>query len=178
MRRRILERLEAASPVLGLLAAQYQDATRDWRAELGEPSRKALVWQPHEHGHSIGAVLLHMADSEAFWMMQATGGRRPRGEAKLLMASEIRLYGRKWPVPPDEPIAWYYGIMDRIRARTLEALKTMDDPDRVIQKPAWGVEISLRWIVGHIILHEAYHGGQAVLLHEQNLRSHRKRAAR
>lgn len=177
MRQRTLEPREAADPLLGLLAAQLQDATRDWRVELGEPTRKALVWQPHELGHSIGAILLHLADSEAFWMMQATGVRRPRGEAKALLASEIRQYGGKWPVPPDEPLAWYYGVMDGIRARTLESLRTLDDPDRLIQKPAWGVELSVKWIVSHIILHEAYHGGQAVLLHEQFRRCHRKRPA-
>jgi uncharacterized damage-inducible protein DinB len=30
----------------------------------------------------------------------------------------------------------------------------------------WVHQMSLRWVLGHVIQHEAYHGGQIVMLHD------------
>nr|HWA83734.1 hypothetical protein [Fimbriimonadaceae bacterium] len=70
----------------------------------------------------------------------------------------------EWPTPPREPLSWYFEIADKIRTRTLETLSTIDDPDRAIRREGWTDALNVRWIVNHVVGHEAYHGGQIVFL--------------
>jgi uncharacterized damage-inducible protein DinB len=164
MQRLDLAPLGGKHPECGLLGAMLQDGTREWRDELKGATLDELVWQPFERAHSIGALILHIIDVEAWWMSQVTGKRRPVGEAKLLLSDEIHQYGGHWPAPPREPLEWYFALHDKVRARTLASVAEIDDPGRIISKPKWNAELTPRWIVAHIIEHESYHGGQAVLL--------------
>lgn len=155
---------EGYDPQIALLLGSLQDSTREWRDNLGSVSPEAVIWQPKPFAHSIGAEILHMADAEAFWFETfAAGKTRPRGEMKRLMVNEIKLYGGKWPVPPAEPIEWYFELMDGIRKRSIEALKGLP-ADKLYERKTFSC--TLRWVVAHVVEHDSYHGGQAVLLHE------------
>ncbi len=155
---------EGYDPQIALLLGSLQDSTRDWRENLGSPSVEAIVWQPKPKSHSIGALLLHMADAEAFWFETfAAGKTRPRGEMKLLMVDKIKIYGANWPEPPREPFEWYLELFDGIRNRAIEALQGLP-ADKVYERKTFSC--TLRWVVSHVVEHDSYHGGQAVLLHE------------
>jgi uncharacterized damage-inducible protein DinB len=158
---------EGAKGEVGLLLAMLDDGTREWRGELGEVPDAAVVWQPFPNGHSIGAIILHIADVEAHWLHRVAGGREPAPEEEeRLMGDAIDQYAVQWPAPPARPLAWYFEQHDAIRARTRELLCEFDDLDRVTEDPRHPgkFEFTLRWLLHHVITHEAYHGGQAVLL--------------
>jgi uncharacterized damage-inducible protein DinB len=149
----------------GILLATLQEGTRDWKQELGEPDRKLIGWQPFPNGHSIGAVLLHIASVEVFWIEEFCLRRTTSPEeAKRLMTEETDQYKVSWPTPPDEPISYYHNLLDQVRARTLESVKSFPVADTRIESD---YELTtLRWVLAHIIAHESYHAGQAVLLRE------------
>lgn len=150
----------------GLLCAILQDGTNEWRWELDRDlSEDAIVWQPAPGAHSVGAVILHIIEVEIFWFEQFVLGMpfTPE-ERKLTMSDEIDQDAGIWPVPPRQPISWYFELHDRIRARTLESIKKWPAADST--KEHHGDQITMRWVFGHVIQHEAYHGGQAVLLQE------------
>ncbi len=146
----------------GLLCAILQDGTNEWRRELDpELSDEAVVWQPHPGMHSIGGIMLHIILVEVMWIERyGLGLDIDPEERKLLMADETDVDEWTWPTPPHQPIAWYFELHDRIRARILESIKKWPAPETA---PEWG-EDTMRWVLGHVIQHEAYHGGQAVLL--------------
>ncbi len=147
----------------GQLLAILQDGTREWREELEETPVEAITWQPFPASHSIGALILHMIECEVFWFETiALGMPENDAEAKVLMSEEIKQYEGTWPTPPAKPLSHYFEMQDRIRARTLESVKRWGPPEGPV-KTQWG-EVSLRWILGHVIEHESYHGGQVVLL--------------
>ncbi len=149
----------------GLLCAILQDGTREWRLELDpDLSEDAVVWQPHPSMHSIGAIILHIAMAEVFWFEKfALDLPWDPDERKLLMVEETDVDAWSWPAPPRQPLSWYFELHDRIRARTLESIKKWPAADS--SKLDWdGDPRTLRWVLGHVIQHEAYHGGQAVLL--------------
>lgn len=149
----------------GLLVSALQDGTREWRDELGEVDEDAIVWQPVPNGHSIGAILLHMIDVEAFWVETAALGReRSPSELKELLSEETDVDAFKWVVPPRRPLDYYYEYQDKIRARTLESIKLFPDPATIIEREGWSSSVTVRWILSHVVAHEAYHGGQAVIL--------------
>lgn len=60
---------------VGLLLAALDNTTTEWRQELGDVPDEAVVWQPFPGGHSIGALLLHMADVEAYWLHEIAAGQ-------------------------------------------------------------------------------------------------------
>ena len=150
----------------GLLCAILQDGTNEWRMELDRNlSEDAVVWQPYPGAHSIGAVILHIAAAEVFWFETfALGLPMDPEERKLTLSDETDVDGGNWPAPPRHPISWYFELQDRLRARTLESIKKWPSPETT--KEHHGDQITLRWVFGHVIQHEAYHGGQAVLLQE------------
>ena len=148
----------------GLLCAILQDGTREWRGELdADLSEDAVVWQPHPGTHSIGGVILEIAAVEIFWFEKfALDIPYDPEEMKLLMADQIDVDAWRWPPPHRQPITWYFELHDRIRARTLENIKKWPTAD--FARDLHGNPRTMRWVLGHVIQHEAYHGGQAVLL--------------
>lgn len=159
-----VEPLPGYQEPLGLLCAILQDGTNEWRWEIDEDlPEEAIVWQPYPGAHSIGAIILHIIDAEIGWFEEfALGQPMNPEERKLLMLDETDVDSWKWPTPPKERLSWYFELHDRIRKRTLESIKRWPSADTIKMHGEHGR--TLRWVFGHIIQHEAYHGGQAVLL--------------
>lgn len=147
-----------------LLCAILQDGTNEWRNELdSDLGEEAMVWQPLPDTQSIGTTLLHIIGVEIFWLEHvALGLPYDPEEVKITLMQEIDVDVGHWPEPPRQPLSWYFALHDRIRARTLERIKTWPPADETRELD--GHPRTLRWILGHVIQHEAYHGGQAVLL--------------
>lgn len=159
-----VEPISDLSPELSLIGAMLQDGTRKWREELGDVTEEQIVWQPGPNLHSIGAILLHIAEVEGYWIQEVILNR-PFTLFELEQAGlEIIQYDVNWPKPPSQPLNWYIEMLDRVRAETLRALASMGDPVRRITLPNRKYEVTVRWILQHVLNHEAYHAGQAVLL--------------
>lgn len=149
---------------IGILLASLQDSTREWREELGEPPIEAIQWQPAPNMHSIGALILHIADVELYWFSEfAAGNEIDPQDLKLMLSEEIQQDEVQWPVPPAEPIQWYFDLHDRMREKAWKAIQGIE-PERVYERQSYSC--TLRWIAAHVVEHDSYHGGQAVLLHE------------
>lgn len=157
--------LPGCHPEIGILAASLIDSSREWRDELGQASEDQIVWQARPGGHSIGAELLHIAEVEIWWLHHIVCGRpMDPEESKLLMSEQIMQDEGQWPTPHRLPLEWYLGILDSVRERTLALLPEMGDPERMIHREKWNHDYSVRWIWSHVVQHDSYHGGQAVLL--------------
>lgn len=155
--------LPGADPQVGLLLSMLDVATQEWREELGAVSPEEIVRQPFPGGHSIGALILHIADVEAFWLHEvATGLCRTPEQRALWLTDETDQDAVSWPTPPLEPLSWYYEVHDDVRRRTRALLSEIHDLEHKGAHKDW--EFTLRWLLQHVITHEAYHGGQAVYL--------------
>ena len=152
---------------IGLLAAVLQDSTLEWRGELpAELPPEVLTWPIRPDGQSIGAVILHMISAELAWSEGFLLKQPVSDEDKQkLMWDEIDVDESRWPVPPSEPLAWYYNLQDQYRNRTLESIKRWPEPDALVPGPRR--KLSPTWVLGHLIQHDAYHGGQLAIIHDQ-----------
>ena len=150
---------------LGLLIATWEDGTREWRENLGLPSEEAIVWQLYPNGPSIGGLLLHMASCDVYWLQQFVDGEEidPDDPAEAY-DNTVDQYVPLWPAPPRESIDWYFRILDESRAKMVARIQGHDDPLSVHARK--NESYTYRWIVAHLVEHDSYHGGQAVLLHE------------
>ncbi len=148
-----------------LLAAILNDGTNEWRWELDPKlGEETMGWQPHPGFHSIGSIILHIAavdrviDSRVRSRMRScrskyhwSGWRRGVGQdhASTSISSAIRSLRSS-------------GIAGLIEHESLEPEHLWPAPDTLKE---WdGTQRTMRWVFGHVIQHEAYHGGQAVLL--------------
>lgn len=165
MIQRDIQPVDARYPEIGLLLAMLDKTTEKMRAELGKIPDEALVWQPYPNGHSIGAILIHLAACEAGWLhVVAAGDSVPNLETEWMDGKPIDQYEGIWPAPPAKPLSWYRGLQDQVRARTHELIRDLDPDTFCTVTWAPDRECTVRWIIHHNIEHQAYHIGQAVML--------------
>lgn len=161
---------EIAHPEIRLLVAQLDQATAEWLSQIdGDVTPEELAWQPFPGGHSLGALFAHLAEVEQYWLHHIAAGEPFTDLAVEMLGAEIDQMGVRWPTPPaGRPFGFYADRLRATRERTRALLAPMDDPDReivVTRRRGRGVHTyTLRWVLTHTILHEAYHGGQAALL--------------
>lgn len=155
-----------ADPEIGLLLSLLTQTTQEWREQLGNVPREVVNWQTGADGQSIGGLLLHIADVEGFWLHEAISGQvRPPEVVAALLSEETDQANARWPMPPDQPLDWYYARLEEVRAQTLAWVQVLHNADQMLVHPAReGKTYTARWLLGHVVTHEAYHGGQAVLL--------------
>ena len=150
----------------GLLCAVLQDTTVDWRGEIHRDlGPEATTWRARPGGPSIGAIMLHMIVAELFWFEEFFLGVTMDGkDRQVLMPDEVDVYEPRWPEAPAQPLTWYFDLHDKYRARTLEAIRRWPAPDFLKDREGEPDLYSPRWVLGHVIQHEAYHGGQIVMM--------------
>ena len=127
-----------------------------------------LIGKPAFLGaHSIGGLLLHIGEAEWFWMQMVVSGHQ------LTEEDQKAPY---WDILDDVEAVARSGYstefclkeIEKIRNQTRDVLFSYNDKDleRVITFERRGetTEYNLRWILHHLIDHEAQHKGQILML--------------
>ncbi len=161
---------EGLEPDLGLLMATLRDGCREWRKYLESPSVEAITWSPYPGGPNIGGLLLHIIGAEMYWLYEvALGQGQPADHPAKIYDNELDQFDGTWPIPPAQPIEWYFQLQDENRAKMIQLIREHGNPDKLFDRR--DRHVSYRWIVAHLVEHDSYHGGQAVLLHEMYLKT-------
>jgi uncharacterized damage-inducible protein DinB len=142
---------------------QLDQSTQEWLSQLDDDATEAeLTWQAFPDGHSIGALLVHIAEVEAYWLHHIACGEPYQDLEGEVLHAEIDQFGIKWPTPPPQPLSFYKTLLTTTRERTKTLIGALDNPQHTALRGER--EFTLSWLMTHVIVHEAYHGGQAVLL--------------
>src|SRR3990172_8915526 len=151
------------APRIGLFLAQMEDVRAATKRYVEELRPEQLSWHPNPNVESIGTLLLHIAAVEFSWILEDIF-RRPMG-AEWEVAFPIRA---GIPQVSGQPLLYFLGKLDAVRgdARSVLATLTDADLDRVIVPQDSGAPAeeetgcTIRWILHHLIEHEAHHRGQ------------------
>jgi len=150
-----------------LLWALLDDTTRMRRAEAGPIAPATLVWSPAPGMHSIGSVLMHIIDAEAYWIHEVLGGvARTPEERTLHQADATNQWNHQWANAPELDHAALLALHDTVRERSKRLAGAFDDPAATFPK-AEG-RFTLRWVLKHVATHEAYHYGQIEMLRQMH----------
>ena len=154
-------------PRLGLFLAQMEDVRRSTRRYIEGLSPEQLSWHPNPKVESIGTLLLHIAAVEYSWILEDIF-KRPMG-VEWEIAFPIR---RGIPQVTGQPLLYFVDKLDTVRGEVCSALANLADADldRVIipqdaGNPALETHsYTIRWILHHLIDHEAHHRGQIAVM--------------
>jgi uncharacterized damage-inducible protein DinB len=127
-----------------------------------------LIGKPPFLGaHSIGGLVLHIGEAEWFWMQMVVSGHQLTEEDKK---------ASYWDILDDVERVARNGFTtefclqeaEKVRNQTRDVLFAYNDKDleRTITYERHGkpTEHNLRWILHHLIDHEAQHKGQILML--------------
>ncbi len=175
------------SPTAGLFVAQMDDQNRRLTEDLSGATGAELAWQPRPGMNTIGMLLAHNAVVEVWWIHVAMHG--PEGfDARPVLGIDGDDDGMPCPprgLPPQalagKKLAFYDNLMERARAHTVREARRMTDADldrrirRIRKRDQQRQILNVRWILYHILEHEAGHYGQINLLRHQ-YRDRRKKS--
>jgi uncharacterized damage-inducible protein DinB len=167
MRRRLL----TPHPGLATGIGYYLSGMEEVRNQLNVAVKTIpddLIGKPAFLGaHSIGGLVLHIGEAEWFWMKMVVSGHELTEEDKT---------ASYWDILDDVGRVEQKGYtaefclreIEKIRNQTRDVLFAYNDKDleRIITFTRKGetTEYNLRWILHHLIDHEAQHKGQIFML--------------
>jgi uncharacterized damage-inducible protein DinB len=127
-----------------------------------------LIGKPAFLGaHSIGGLVLHIGEAEWFWMQMVVSGHKLTDEDREAACWDI-LDDLERVAQRGYTAEFCLSEIEKIRNQTRDVLFSYNDKDleRIITFDRKGqtTEYNLRYILHHLIDHEAQHKGQIFML--------------
>lgn len=119
---------------------------------LDKVTDEQLDFVPREGLWSLGTVARHIANAEEGWFRYA-------------VSRELGEWPAKYAAEDYSTVESLKALLTEVHRRTKAYLATVDvdDLDRVVEVP-WRRNLSLRWIVWHVLEHEIHHRGEIFLM--------------
>jgi uncharacterized damage-inducible protein DinB len=165
--RKVLQAVPGLTPEIGFYLSGMDEVREQLRESVAGISIADIGRRAFPGAHSIGALVLHIGESEWFWMQCVIAGHQ-------LTDEDTRVPCWDALKDPERVVSRGYSAefclheAAQIREQTRASLATVSDDDlEKIFSFTWnGItqEQSLRWILHHLIDHEAQHKGQILML--------------
>jgi uncharacterized damage-inducible protein DinB len=164
-----------ASEAIGLFVAQMDDQSRRLTEHTRGATADELAWQPAPGLNTIGMLLAHIAVVEVYWMSILT--RAPNDCPRVLGIGfdddgiPMPAGGAPPAVLAGKELGFFDDLLRNARANTVALASPLADAaltgmieqiGRVRRR-----QLSGRWILYHLVEHEAGHYGQINLLRHQ-----------
>lgn len=158
-------------PRIAMLLAQMQDV-RGVLLPLAERWEDDELDRPVVPGFmNPGALLLHIAESESWWLRVILAGQGegdpPRLPGDALSPFVLDAEGE--PVAGERPLKDYLAVLESTRAFTRDFLAGLDGEALGAEytfraRDGQDFSFTLEWVLHHLVEHEAHHRGQLALL--------------
>ncbi|MCA0153995.1 mycothiol transferase [Winogradskyella vincentii] len=113
-----------------------------------------------DNANSPGAIIYHLAATEAYYQVYTFEGRGFNAEEKAKWETALNLGVKAREEFKNKPIDYYLKIYDEVRSKTKKLLKEKDD---IWFKKKNG-NMSNHWAWFHVMEHQANHMGQLALI--------------
>ena len=156
-----LEKEDELSPRVALLYSMMEKVRERLLKRIESLSDVDIDYSPHGRRiETIGTLLLHIAAVEWSWIFEDIGGKEVDYE-KWRQAFPLR---ENIDQLTGQVMKFYLDRLSEVREEVHEWIKGIDDDelDRLID--LGHAEVSIEWILFHLIEHEAMHIGQISVL--------------
>lgn len=157
-----------------LLTYMFEDIRRVTLKGIEGLTKEQLFAEPLKGEYPLGSYLMHLAECDLWWLSVLDGKESdPELCKRCYMNSWYDPSETKYPLP-HEPIeiSEYIDVMTICREKVLSHIKGLKDSDldgNVTM--TWEHEgkknskdMSVKWIIYHLLEHEAHHRGQIFML--------------
>jgi len=164
--RDILESMSGVSREIGFYLSGMEEIRAQLRKAVSDLTSKELARRITPNAHQIGALILHLGETESWWIHSVVAEKELDEEAKRFAHWDDTTetdFAEKGYSAED-----CIGIIDEISRMSREILAKFGDEDLErlfgFDKKDKRIEVSLRWVLHHLIDHEATHKGQIMML--------------
>jgi uncharacterized damage-inducible protein DinB len=167
IRRRVLEPTAGLAPGIGFYVSGMEESRRQLREAVEgladeECNRPACVG-----ALPIGALVMHVGEAEWWWIHCIFGGREPTEEERARPYWDV-VFEPGVHTGDKYTARFCLEQIDLVREQTRRALADYTDEDldtlRTHTNDERTLEFTLRWVLHHLIDHEAQHTGQVMML--------------
>jgi len=164
---RELNPVDGVTQEIGYYLAGMEEVRGQLRNALANVPDDCACKPAVDRAHCIGALVLHIGEAEWYWMQMIISGHRltdeDRGKPYWDVLKDPESFSQR-----NYTTEFCFSEIQKIREQTRQTLRSLDDTDlnRVFTRKKRGqtTEHSLRWILHHLIDHEAQHKGQILML--------------
>ncbi len=157
--------VENFSREIGLFLASLEKIRGEWRKSVKSLTKQELAAKILPDVQPIGTLIMHIAESEHYWIQEIVSGKQMTAEITDLLHHDLWF---KDFAAEDLDIAYCLETVEKIHDMTRETLSkfTDEDVDKLfIRKEENGEShFSLRWIFTHLLQHDAEHQGQMMMI--------------
>jgi len=158
----VIEPSEGFTPQVGVLVDMLEDIKQRITNDVQGLDQHQTDFLFDDQANSIGALVMHLAATEAYYQVETLEGRPFTDEE-----AEFWSTAGMGPVGKDhnkgKPIDYYLDLWDQVREKTLQSLKKKDDqwlasivdPDQ---------NVNNHWVWYHVLEHAASHMGQIAMV--------------
>lgn len=128
-------------------------------------TKEQLFRAPIPGEYPAGAYLMHLGEADIAWLEIASGEKQPEGLKK-------RLYSNCWYDPSEPPappaaapeVEEYISAITEARERIRSYFGNLTNEELEEEVSTSKRKVSRKWILYHLIEHEAHHRGQMFML--------------
>lgn len=152
-----------------LLKWMLEDIRKETISGVSSLTKEQLFAVPEIGEFPVGAYLMHLCECDLHWL-EVISGEEQSDELKTKCYSDNWFDPSSESSPPTEApeLIEYASLLRETRQKFLDYISSLDDSELdssvIIKRKSGEVSLSKKWIVYHIIEHEAHHRGQMFLL--------------
>lgn len=152
---------EGYTPQIGIMVDMLEDIKDRITEDVRDLSQAETDFLFDEKANSIGAMIMHLVSTEAYYQVETLEGRRWTEEEEAFWSIAGGLGDESREKIKGKPIQYYLDLWDDVRKNSLEGLKTKDD-----EWFAANIDenVNIHWVWFHILEHQANHMGQIALV--------------
>ena len=171
------------SPQIGLFVAQLDDQNRRLLEDIKDITPAELEWQSTPGMNTIGMLLAHIAIVEVFWIElgplaigSTDSANTELGKILGIDSNDDGMPLTATGLPPQilagRDLSFYEDLLRKARNFTRECVGSFTDKDldrtgSLKRKDGSTGTYTVRWVLYHILEHEAAHYGQISLIRHQ-----------
>lgn len=146
---------------IGVMVAMLEDLKDRITEQVKDLDQTETDFMFDENANSIGALVMHLISTEAYYQIETLNERQWTAEEKERLGIAGGLNEESKNKLKGKPIQHYLDLWEEVRQNTLTGLKTKDD--------AWFASkveqgINYHWVWYHVMEHQANHMGQIALV--------------
>ena len=152
-----MKAVEGYSPKIGLMVFMMEDLKSRITDEVKDLDIAQTDFLYDNDANSIGALLMHLVSTEAYYQIETLEGRPWTDEERDRLGIAGELNDKIKSILKGQPAEYYLDLWDEVRQKSLEGLSQKDD--------AWflssiGEGLNFQYVWYHVMEHSANHMGQ------------------